>query len=392
MRWDAVGYFAGMLLMRAQPLLEAVLLTALLPVEDFGRWSWALAFYAGVIALAHGGMPAAMLRYAAIHRQEGPALLHFALRQLFYWMVIGIGGLFGLSFTVPLAVRWLMWAFLPAVPSFLVAEVVRAYLRGRYENLRLFRWQVTSTTIGLLVLAGFALTWGLKGAALARTLQPLWQLLPIASLLLQALRSEKRIYPGFVRFGYTSLWGNLALEGIFVLPTWFIGWWSGSPTAIAYWRWATLLPLNIRVLFAQWVSYLYPAWARAGDKAFTLYMQQRWKVWGVASLCAIGLAIWGFFWHIFPGEAYLAARPYYWGAVGVGWLWSTEALLLPNLLSAFGDIKAYSRAYLIGLLVSLPFYSAGQGNLWWYLVGLGAGSIGAVFAARKVTHRLAARV
>lgn len=377
--------------MRAQPFLEAMLLTALLPVEDFGRWSWALAFYAGVVAVAHGGMPAAMLRYAAIHRQEGPALLHFALRQLFYWMVIGVVGFFGLSFTVPLAVRWLMWAFLPAVPSFLVAEVVRAYLRGRYENLRLFRWQLASSLTGLLLLGGFTLAWGLKGAALSRALQPLWQLFPITPLLLQTLRSDKRTYPGFSRFGYTSLWGNLALEGIFVLPIWLIGWWSASPTVIAYWRWATLFPLNMRVVFAQWVSYLYPAWARAGEKAFTLYLRQRWKIGVWAFIAAVFLSIWGFFWHIFPGEAYLPARPYYWGAVGVGWLWSTEALLLPNLLSALGHIRAYSRAYLVGFLVSLPFYVAGQANLWWYLMGLCAGSIGAILAARKAVYRLSVR-
>ncbi len=376
-----------MLLARGQSLLETLLLTFLLPVEGFGQWTWATALYMGVLSFTNGGIPAAVLRYSALERAQSDSLLRYALQKSLLWASGGVLALGGLAWTVPVPVRYWVWAHLPAVPAFLAAEILRAYLRGRYENTHLLRWQTLSVGMGLLLMG--ILTWklGLRGAALTRMLQPLWLLAPMGALLWAAGQAEKQPFPGFVRFGLHALWGNLALEALFFLPAWLIGWSTRSATLLAYWRWATLLPLNLRALFAQAVMYFYPKWVQA-PHPLQLYRSVRLRLWSAATVVALLLVGVGFFWQVFPGPAYLAARPYYWGAIGVGWLWSTEALLLPNLLSAQGYIRSYSWAYGVGLLSALPWYFWAKGTLPAYLIGLGMAALAAAFTAALALRRL----
>lgn len=388
MRQDARSYVLAVLLHRGQPVLEALILTKLLPIEAFGQWSWASALYTGVISLMQGGVPAAMLRYSALYPGEGPVLLRYGIHRMLPWVGIGLVSLAGLGWSVPVPVCWLVWAYLPALPAFLLAEVCRTYLRGRYENGRLLRWQVVSTGIWLLLLLTLTLWKGLWGAAVTRLLQPLWLLGPIFPLLRQALRASLQRFEGFQRFGMHSLWGNLALEGIFFLPAWLIGWRSESPALIAYWRWATLLPLNLRSLFAQVVIYLYPAWVRTTQDLWLMYKRQRMWLWMLAGAGAGSLAIWGLLWEIFPGEAYLPTLPYYFMAIGAGLLWSTEALLLPNLLSARGHIRAYSWSYAGAFLVALSFYGLAGNQLLGYIGSLGASAVTASVLAGWAIRRL----
>lgn len=377
-----------MLLARGQPLLETLLLTLLLPVEGFGQWAWATALYIGVLSFTNGGIPAAMLRYSALEQARSDSLLQYALQKSLLWASAGMLALGGLAWTVPVPVRYWVWAHLPAVPAFLAAEVLRAYLRSRYENARLLRWQALSVGMGLFLLVASTSQLGIEGAALTRLLQPVWLLAPIAGTLASACRAAKQPFPGFVRFGLHALWGNLALEALFFLPAWLIGWSTRSATLLAYWRWATLLPLNLRALFAQAVMYFYPKWVQA-PHPLRLYRSVRGRLWLAATGLALLLVGVGFFWRVFPGPTYLAARPYYWGAIGVGWLWSTEALLLPNLLSAQGYIRAYSWAYGVGLLSALPWYFWAGDTLSVYLMGLGMAALTAAFTAALALRRLA---
>ncbi|RMF46068.1 MAG: hypothetical protein D6750_10890, partial [Bacteroidetes bacterium] len=381
MREDALAYAFTTLLSRAQPFLEALILTAILPVEAFGAWSWAGALYLGVAALTHGGLPAAVLRYAAAHPTQGPALLRYALGQAVPW--IGLSGLLlgAVAWTVPMPVRLLTWCHVPALAAFLPAEILRAYLRGRYENRPLAAWQLATTLTGLALLAGAAAWKGLWGAALVRLLQPVWLLGLGAGLLRPAWHAPKQSFPGLSRFGWHALWGNLTLEVTFLLPTWLIGWRSGDPTLVAYWRWATLLPLNLRQLFTQAVMYGYPRWVQARPSLLTLYRRWRLWLWGLAGGVLGTAALWLLIWNWYPGAAYAPARPYYGLALLVAWLWSTDALLLPNLLSAKGHIRAYSQAYAIGLLAALPFYGAAGSALELYLVGLAVAALAAAFTA-----------
>lgn len=376
-----------MLLARSQPLLETLLLTLLLPVELFGQWTWAGALYLGVLAFAHGGIPAAVLRYSALEETQPASLLRYALRKSLPWAGVGMLALGGLAWTVPAPVRYLVWAHLPAVPAFLIAEVLRAYLRSRYENTRLLRWQGLSVAIGLGLMGGLTSLLGLWGAALARLLQPFWLLGPMGTTLQAAAQARSYAFPGFFRFGIHALWGNLALDALFFLPPWLIGWTTSSALQLAYWRWATLLPLNLRSLFAQAVMYFYPKWVQAAHP-LPLYRSARGWLWGAAVGVALALVGVGFFWEVFPGLAYLAARPYYWGAIVVGWLWSTEALLLPNLLSAQGRIRAYSWAYSVALLAAFPWYVWAKGALTFYLVGLGVAALAATLTAALALRQL----
>ncbi|MCX7606016.1 MAG: oligosaccharide flippase family protein [Bacteroidia bacterium] len=375
MKRDALSYLAAILIHRGQPLLEALILTVFLSVEEFGRWSWATALYTGVATLSHGGIPAALLRYSALYVSEGESLLRKAFMWMGLWAAFGVFLLGAISMTVPTQVCVLVWAYIPALPAFLMAEVLRTYLRGRYENERLIHWQLWSTGSWMLLLVGLTWQWGIGGAAMVRVLQPLWLLFPVSRYFIRAGKAASREYPGFLQFGWRSLWGNWALEAIFFLPSWFLGWHSASPTLMALWRWATLLPLNLRALFAQGVIYFYPAWVRSVQAPHVLYQKQRLRLWGLAALIGIGLVLLGMGWTIFPGESYLSARPYYWVAIGVGFLWSTEALLLPNLLSARGHIHAYSLAYAGGLAVAILFYAVAKENLWIYLGGLAAAAL-----------------
>ncbi|MCS7189043.1 MAG: hypothetical protein RMJ66_04825 [Bacteroidia bacterium] len=389
MRKDLKAYLAATLLHRAQPLIESFILTLTLSIEEFGQWSWASALYLGVASIAHGGIPAAMLRYSAMHVAEGSPLLGYGLKWMLPWAASGSLILLLLSFSVPSPVRQLVWAHLPALPAFLVAEVVRTYLRGRYENAQLLRWQILSTSFALILLALTSAMWGVCGAAYMRLLQPLWLLLPTFHLLKEAYASSShQHFPGFLRFGGHSLWGNWALEGIFFLPAWLIGWQSESPLSLAYWRWATLLPLNIRAIFSQIVIYFYPTWVRSALAPHLLYHKQRLLLWGTATAIAIGLLLLSLGWRIFPGEAYLPALPYYWGAIGIGLWWSTEPLLLPNLLSAKGNIKGYSTAYAVGLLTAIPFYVLARENLWLHLVGMGTAGITASLLSNHMMRHL----
>ncbi|GIV25223.1 MAG: hypothetical protein KatS3mg026_0915 [Bacteroidia bacterium] len=381
MRQDALAYAFTTLLNRAQPFFEALILTALLPVEAFGAWSWAGALYLGVAALTHGGLPAAVLRYASAHPSEGAALLRYAMRQALPW--VGLSGLLlgAVAWTVPMPVRLLAWCHVPALAAFLPAEILRAYLRGRYENRRLAGWQLATTLTGLALLSGAAAWKGVWGAAFVRLLQPVWLLGLGIPLLRPAWDAPARAFPGLSRFGWHALWGNLALEAIFLLPTWLVGWRSGDSTLVAYWRWATLLPLNLRQLFTQAVMYSYPRWVQARLPLLLLYRRWRFGLWALAGVVLGSAALWLLIWDWYPGPAYAPARPYYALALLVAWLWSTDALLLPNLLSAKGHIRAYSRSYAVGLLAALPLYGMAGRTLELYLVGLAAAALAAALTA-----------
>lgn len=385
MQRDTVAYAGTLLLVRAQPFFEALILTKLLSVEQFGQWSWATALYMGLVALSNGGISAAMLRYAAVYPTEGAALLRYGLGRMLIWAVRGSVGLFGVSFSVPEPVRYLVWMHVPGLWGFLLGEVVRSYLRARYENTVLLRWQVLSFGAGMLFLTLGASWGGLFGAAWMRVFQPLWQLGPILPLLRQALAAERKTYAGFERFGREALVGNLALEAIFLLPAWLIGWRTVDPALQAYWRWATLVPLNLRQLFGQAVMYLYPRWAQTNLSPKVLAWRYRLPLWTITLLTHGGAATWALFWEIYPGPAYEAARSYYLVSLGVGLIWSTEALLLPNLLSAHGRIADYRRVYLGGLLASLPLYGWAGHHLLLYLGGMAlAGLVAAGYAHSRL--------
>lgn len=380
-RQDVVAYAFTTLLSRAQPFLEALVLTALLSVEDFGAWSWAGGLYLGVAAVTHGGLPAAVLRYAAASPHEGPALLRYALCRALPWMGLSLVLLGAVGWTVPRLVGLLAWCHLPALAAFLPAEILRAYLRGRYENRALAWWQLTTTVVSVGLLSGAAAWKGLWGAACVRLLQPIWLLGFGAWPLRAAWRAPQRRFPGLSRFGWHALWGNLALEATFLLPTWLLGWRTGDPILIAYWRWATLLPLNLRQLFTQAVMYNYPRWVQSPEPVLTLWRRWRLLLWGLAGLVMAGAALWLPLWEWYPGSAYAPARPYYGLALLVAWLWSTDALLLPNLLSAKGHIYAYSRAYAWGLLSAIPLYSVAGSSLLGYLGALAIAALTAAFTA-----------
>ncbi|MCS6790612.1 MAG: hypothetical protein NZ580_06500 [Bacteroidia bacterium] len=380
MRRDAWAYGVGTILHRIHPLSENLLLTALLPIEDFGRWSVASAFYIGIVSLMHGGVPAAVLRYVPLYPQAKESLLRYALLRITGWGVGGIIFLISLTLTVERDARLLLVAHGPALIAVLWGETLRAYLRGGYENVAFLRWQAISVPVGLGLLGVLAAEQGLIGAAIVRLLQPLWGLLPLLPYIVRALRAPVQTFPGFNHFGYNSLWGNLALEGIFFLPGWFIGW-RGTAETAAYWRWATLIPLNLRSLFAQAVMYFYPHWVQMSYPPLQWYKRYAPYLHGAAWGVGLSVSTWGLFWAIFPGEAYLPARPYFfWGTV-VGYLWSTEALLFPNLLSARGKIQLYSLAYAGGLLVALPWYGWAGESLAMYLIGLGAAAVSAALVA-----------
>ena len=375
MPFKALYFFLANLLHRAYPLVETFILTALLPVELFGRWSWAGAFYVGVLGVLHGGIPAATMRYAAIEKEHPVGVLRVALGRLLPWMIAGMGVLWALSWTVPPAVRLLVWAHLPATASTLVVETIRAYLRGQMADKRLFIWQAWNFIAGIALTALLVWHYALEGMIFVRLLQPLWTLLPVGGLLGQALRSAYKPLQGFGRFSWIALWGNLAMEATLVLPVWFLGWHGASERSIAYWRWATLFPMNLRTFLNMIVLYFYPRWAQRSLSPLTLYRKflpliHGISLAGVAILIAVGL-----FWKAFPGEAYLPARDYYWGAIVVGYIWSTEALLLPNLLSARGYIHLFSGAYLIGLAVALLGYLVAGQSLSLLLLALGIAGI-----------------
>ncbi|MCS6894688.1 MAG: hypothetical protein NZZ60_00880 [Bacteroidia bacterium] len=379
MERNALYYLVGNILQRSYPLLETILLTLLLPVEDFGRWTWAAGFYMGMASLAHGGIPAATLRYAAVERHAPLAVLHRALISLIPWGIGGGIGLFFLSLSVPSSVRWIIWLHIPALLSTLVGETARAYLRGRLADRQILLWQLVSFSLGLFLIGILSSWYGLAGAAWGRAFQPVWSLLPIVSLLWSAFRSPPVRLIGFGRFSLRALWGNLAMEAIFILPVWFMGWHGASEATLAYWRWATLLPFNLRSFLAQVVLYFYPLWAKSQLSPLRLYKRFLPIIHGVAIVGALFLVLLGFVWEYFPGSAYLPARPYYWLSIVVGYIWSTEALTLPNILSAKGYIQHFSWAYLVALLLALSMYSFGGVAIQKYLVGIGLSGITAAF-------------
>lgn len=377
-RAGALYYLGGNLLYRLHPFVETFLLTLFLSVEDFGCWSWAGAFYVGTLSVANGGIPAAILRYAAIAKDDFAGVLGYGFRALIPWVLGGTGLLMGVSYTVPGEVRWLVWAHIPAFWAALLSESVRAYLRARSEDKRVFIWLSLSLGGGLGLMASLSAYIGIEGAALVRIFQPVWLLLPVIGIIREAFRAKKSPLKGFRRFGITALAGNLAMEALFFLPAWMLGWRGASPTLLAYWRWATLLPFSLRSVIAQVVLYFYPRWARMDVSAGVLY--QRFAP--LLHLLAIGglflLVGMGFFWEYFPGKRYMPARSTYWIALVVGYLWSTEALLLPNLLSARGHIRFFGGAYVVALLATLPFYWLAGTNFWVYLIGAGVGAVAAV--------------
>lgn len=375
MRRSAGYYFLGNLFQRGYPFGETFLLTVLLPVEDFGRWSWAASFYVGVVSLTHGGIPAATLRYTATEKGRALIVLKLALRRLVPWAFAGMGSLFALGWTVPESIRWLVWIHLPAVASTLVAETVRSHLRGCFADRLIFLWQAISGAIGLVLTGTLTGLLGIRGMGIVRLLQPLWGLLPVAGLLWQTLRVPAQRLPGFGRFGWTALWGNLAMEAMLFLPVWLLGWRGASERTIAYWRWATLFPMSLRTILSQVILYFYPAWAQRTLSPITIYTRYIPLIHGPAAVGALLLGLAGIFWTTFPGEAYLPARPYYWLAIVAGYIWSTEALALPNILSARGYIRLFSRAYLGGLLMAMTAYAGAGENLYLLLLGLIGGGV-----------------
>ncbi|MDW8089729.1 MAG: hypothetical protein RMJ49_08265 [Bacteroidia bacterium] len=365
-----------------------MLLTLFLSVADFGWWSWAGALQLGMLLWANGGVPAALLRYAALREEERLALLGWGLRESLKWGILGVLGLVGVALTLPAPGWWVTLCHAPALLAQLGAEVLRAHLRAQYSNTRLVYGQILGFISGLALVGGGAFFYGLWGAALARLTQPIWQLLPWYALLRAALQAPKQRFPEVQRFGWKALTGNLALEAIFLLPAWLIGWRSNSPVLLAYWRWATLLPLNLRTLFAHLVLYFYPQWTLRGQQPLRHYARLRLYLYLLAGVAAALLGLMGLFWEVFPGPAYLPARSYYGLAVGIGFIWSTDALLLPNLLSAHGAIRHYSTAYAIGLAGALPFYLGAGENLYLHLIGMGtAGLLAALWAGYQLRIR-----
>lgn len=355
--------------------METFILTALLPVDLFGRWSWAGAFYVGVLGVLHGGIPAATLRYTAVEKGHSLSILRLALVRLVPWIIAGMSTLFMLSWTVPASVRLLIWAHLPAVASTLVGETVRAHMRGQMADRAILRWQALSSGVGLGLTALLAWQYALTGVMYVRLLQPLWALLPVVGWLGRALRSPYRPIVGFGRFGWMALWGNLAMEATLVLPVWFLGWHGAPERSIAYWRWATLFPMNLRTLLSMVILYFYPRWAQRSLPPMAIYRKFFPLIHGISLIGAAVLIGLGLFWKAFPGEAYLPARVYYWGAIAVGYIWSTGALLLPNILSARGYIHLFSGAYAAGLGVAVVGYLIAGSNLTFFLLTLGVAGL-----------------
>jgi hypothetical protein len=226
---------------------------------------------------------------------------------------------------------------------------------------------------------------GLTGAAWSKVLSPVWSLgLAFAFLKVPPFQKPKP-QAGFWRFAWQAYLGNLALEAIFFLPGWLLGWRAQEPLLMAYWRWSTLIPLNLRQIASQVVLYLYPRWVQSSQTPFALYSQHRKGLWmSMGGLYAFA-ALWVFFWDIFPGKAYIEAQKPYGMALLVSLLWSVEANLLPNLLSALGHIGLYRAAYMGGLLAAIPFYFLAGRNLYGYLMGLAmAGLVSAGYAYRQL--------
>ncbi len=176
------------------------------------------------------------------------------------------------------------------------------------------------------------------------------------------------------------------LSQISTPPGWLLGWRSQSPTLLAHWRWATLLPLNLRQIAGQVVLYLYPRWVQSSLPPHRVYRLYRLRLWvGIGAFYAVA-ALWVFIWDWFPGPAYREARLPYLLALLVSLFWSVEANLLPNLLSARGYIHNYRGAYLAGALSACVIYLMAGSNLYLYLLGLGmAGLVSAVYAYGKIS-------
>ena len=378
---DAWAYLLSFAVSRGQPFLEALGFSLLLSVEEFGVWSWAMGLWAGVVALTHFGVPAATFRYAALPEVDSAALLWQALREARYGLLVGSLALMALALTVPAPVRHTTLFFIPALWSQLVGEVLRSYFRGRYQNLPLARWQIAHTFLGLALVWGGAWKGALSGAAWAKAFQGFATLL-LGFLLLPLPAYRKSLsLPGFWRFAWEAYVGNLALEAIFFLPAWLLGWRSQSPILLAYWRWATLLPLNLRQVAGQIVLYLYPRWVQSPASPHQLYRVYRGRLWLRVGVFYIGAALWALVWDYFPGPEYRPARLPYLFALLVSLLWSVEANLLPNLLSAKGHIHHYRSAYVVGAFTALLVYLFAGHSLYGYLLGLGlAGLMSALYA------------
>jgi len=384
-RRDAVAFAAAFLLSRGQPFLEALLLSALLSVSDFGIWSWAVGLWAGTVAFTHFGVPAATFRYAALPEVDPSVLFWQALRETRYSLLVGSLSLLGLALTVPAPVQKTTLFFLPALLSQLLSEVMRSYFRGRYENFPLALWQGTYSLLGLLLVGGGAWWGGLSGATWGKAVQGLVPILLAPVFLPVPPYRRSPALPGFWRFAREAYLGNLALEVIFFLPTWLLGWRSRDPVLLAYWRWATLLPLNLRQIAAQVVLYLYPRWVPSSLPLYRLYQLYRFRLWlGIGAFYVVA-SLWVFMWDWFPGPAYREARLPYLLALLVSLFWSVEANLLPNLLSARGYIHHYRGAYLAGALSASVIYLMAGSNLYLYLLGLGmAGLVSALYAYGKI--------
>lgn len=371
MQRDLLGYLIALGLTRGQPLLEAFIVSAFLSVEAFGAWSWAIILWGLTISLTHFGVPAAVLRYSALPEVEKGALFWHALSQIRWPMLFSTALLGGLSWTTPPSVRWLCWCLIPLSWTQHAGEVVRSFFRGQYANLAVARWQIGYSLLTLISLAVGTYLGGLVGAIVGKALQAVWQA-ALALWLLPLPRQPSAFkVEGFGRFAWRAYWGNLAHDLLFYLPGALLGWRVRDPIPIAYWRWATLLPLNLRQIAAYFVLYLYPKWAADSAPAKVLYRQHRAYIWlGTLALYGVGI-LWLPLWDLFPGPTYTPAKGPYLFALAVGLIWSTEALLLPNLLSAKGNIAAYARSYVGGLFAAVPTFWVAGGNLYLYLGGLG---------------------
>ncbi len=344
-----------------------------------------MGLWAGVVALTHFGVPAATFRYAALPEINPATVFWQALRETRYGIVAGAALLTALALSVPTPVRQTTLFFLPALASQLTGEVLRSYFRACYQNLPLTWWQGIHSLIGLALVLGGAWQEGLIGAARGKVFQAL--AMPLLALVLLPLPPYRKptSVPGFWRFAWEAYFGNLALEAIFFLPVWLLGWRSQNPALLAYWRWATLLPLNLRQLTAQIVLYRYPRWVQSPLPTFQLYQIQRLRLWLLVGVIYGAAAFWVLAWDLFPGRAYREARLPYLFALLVSLLWSVEANLLPNLLSAKGYIQEYRSAYLIGLLVAAIAYLLAGDGLYLYLLGLGlAGLASALYAYYRI--------
>ncbi len=376
---------ATLALTRGQPLLEALVVSTLLPVEAFGTWSWALILWGLAVSLTHFGLPAATLRYSALPGLDKAQLLGYVLYQS-RWSLLAATSLYGiLSWTIPWGVRRLCWFLFPLLWTQQIGEILRSFLRGQYINAAVARWQGAYSLLTLASLSVGAALGGLSGAIWGKALQAVWQVILAIWLLPLPRPVRARPIAGFWRFAWRAYWGNLAHDLLFYLPGALLGWRVRNPIPVAYWRWATLIPLNLRQLATYFILYLYPKWVADPAPARVLYQRYRPYVW-LGSLAVYGAgALWVFLWDFFPGEAYAPAKGPYLLATGVGFLWSTEAVLLPNLLSAKGDIGAYTQSYLLGFLVAVSILGWAGTNLYLYLIGLGlAGLVSAAVSLYRL--------